>query len=69
VLTSESTLRFRDRDEIAASLDRVGFRTTAVRDAPDRPRLELVFSLSVNLRGSPGIPTSLRVEVRASLAI
>jgi SAM-dependent methyltransferase len=69
VVTSESTLRFRDRDEIAASLDRVGFRTTAVRDAPDRPSLELVFSLRVNLRVSPGIPTSLRVEVRASLAI
>jgi SAM-dependent methyltransferase len=43
VLTSDSTLRFRDRDEVAASLARAGFRLDEVRDAPDRPGRELVF--------------------------
>lgn len=42
-LVSDSTLRFRDHDEIAASLDEGGFRLRAVREAPDRPGLELVF--------------------------
>ncbi len=43
VLTSDSTLRFRDRDEIARSLATAGFRVDDVRDAPDRPGRELVF--------------------------
>jgi SAM-dependent methyltransferase len=43
VLTSDSTLRFRDRDEVAASLAAHGYRLGEVRDAPDRPGLELVF--------------------------
>lgn len=43
MLTSDSTLRFRDRHEIVASLENVGFRPDAVRDAPDRPGLEFVF--------------------------
>ena len=42
-LTSDSTLRFRSRDEIAASLQAVGFRIDDVRDAPDRPGKEHVF--------------------------
>jgi ubiquinone/menaquinone biosynthesis C-methylase UbiE len=42
-LRSQSTLRFRDRDEIAGSLERAGFRLEEVRDAPDRPGLEMVF--------------------------
>jgi SAM-dependent methyltransferase len=42
-LNSNSILRFRDRDEIAGSLDAVGLRLRAVRDAPDRPGLEFVF--------------------------
>ncbi len=42
-LVSDSTLRFRDRGEIAASLDESGFRLRSVRDAADRPGLELVF--------------------------
>jgi SAM-dependent methyltransferase len=42
-LTSESTLRFRGRDEIGDSLVRAGFDVEAVRDAPDRPGLEFVF--------------------------
>jgi hypothetical protein len=42
-LTSDSTLRFRERDEIEASLRRRGFAVRKVRDAPDRPGSELVF--------------------------
>jgi SAM-dependent methyltransferase len=43
VVTSDSTLRFRDRDEPAASLLAAGYRVLDVRDAPDRPGRELVF--------------------------
>jgi SAM-dependent methyltransferase len=42
-LTSESTLRFRDRDGAARSLLTAGFTVDEVRDAPDRPGRELVF--------------------------
>ncbi|HTT86254.1 MAG TPA: class I SAM-dependent methyltransferase [Acidimicrobiales bacterium] len=42
-LTSDSTLRFRERGEVAESLQRAGFAVTEVRDAPDRPGRELVF--------------------------
>lgn len=42
-VTSVSTLRFRGRDEIAASLARSGLRVDEVRGAPDRPGRELVF--------------------------
>jgi hypothetical protein len=43
VLTSDSTLRFRDRDQVADSLLTAGFIAEEVRDAPDRPGRELVF--------------------------
>lgn len=43
IITSDSTLRFRDRREIEASLAACGFRVTDVRDAPDRPGREFVF--------------------------
>ncbi|MBB2940936.1 SAM-dependent methyltransferase [Actinoplanes lutulentus] len=43
VLHSDSTLRFRDRDELETSLTANGFTTTAVREAPDRPTQEFVF--------------------------
>lgn len=43
VLTSDSTLRFRDRDEVVASLAGVGLVVEDVRGAPDRPGLEMVF--------------------------
>lgn len=43
VLTSDSTLRFRTRDEVVATLGAAGFRLDEVRDAPDRPGLEFVF--------------------------
>ena len=42
-LTSDSTLRFREKDEIVASLGEAGFLVDDVRDAPDRPGMELVF--------------------------
>ena len=43
VLTSESTLRFRSRDEVASSLAAQGYRIVDVREAPDRPGREYVF--------------------------
>ncbi|MEV4622078.1 class I SAM-dependent methyltransferase [Asanoa sp. NPDC049573] len=42
-VTSTSTLRFRTRAEIADSLARAGYRVEEVREAPDRPGLEMVF--------------------------
>jgi SAM-dependent methyltransferase len=43
VLTSESTLRFRERTEIERDLHEHGFVVEDVRDAPDRPGREFVF--------------------------
>lgn len=43
VLTSDSTMRFRERDEVEASLADAGFTVAEVRDAPDRPGREWVF--------------------------
>jgi SAM-dependent methyltransferase len=43
VLTSDSTLRFRERDEVEADLIATGYVVDEVRDAPDRPGRELVF--------------------------
>lgn len=43
VITSDSTLRFRGRDEVEASLRETGFVIDEVRDAPDRPGREFVF--------------------------
>ena len=43
MLPSDSTLRFRERDEIEASLAACGFEVVDVRDAPDRPGREWVF--------------------------
>lgn len=42
-LRSESTLRFRERDEVEESLTAHGFQVVEVRDAPDRPGREFVF--------------------------
>lgn len=42
VMTSESTLRFRTLEELAASLAAAGFELQEVRDAPDRPGRELI---------------------------
>jgi SAM-dependent methyltransferase len=43
VVTSESTLRFRSRDEVESSLVGQGYRVLDVREAPDRPGREFVF--------------------------
>jgi len=43
VLESLSTLRFRDRPEVEASLVNEGFEISGIRDAPDRPGREFVF--------------------------
>jgi len=43
VLTSQSTLRFRGRDELANSLTAASLAVEEVRDAPDRPGREFVF--------------------------
>jgi nucleoside-triphosphatase THEP1 len=42
-IQSRSTLRFRTRAELEASLTAAGFVVQEVRDAPDRPGRELVF--------------------------
>jgi len=49
VLTSDSTLRFRGRDEIEADLRAFGYVVDEVRDAPDRPGRELVFVARLGL--------------------
>lgn len=43
VLTSNSTLRFRERDEIESELAAHGYVVDEVRGAPDRPGREFVF--------------------------
>ncbi|MFJ8621987.1 class I SAM-dependent methyltransferase [Kitasatospora sp. NPDC093550] len=43
VLTSDSTLRFREREEVESDLITHGYVVEDVRDAPDRPGREFVF--------------------------
>lgn len=43
VLTSDSTLRFREREDVEAELRASGYVLDEVRGAPDRPGRELVF--------------------------
>ena len=43
VITSDSTLRFRDRGDLEPALAGQGYRVLDVRDAPDRPGREFVF--------------------------
>jgi SAM-dependent methyltransferase len=43
VLTSHSTLRFRERADLEAQLTELGYLVDEVRDAPDRPGREFVF--------------------------
>jgi SAM-dependent methyltransferase len=43
VLTSDSTLKFRTREELTASLSEAHLAVREVRDAPDRPGREFVF--------------------------
>ncbi len=46
VVPTSSTLRFRERVELEASLAATGFRVDEIRDAPDRPGHEFVFVAS-----------------------
>jgi SAM-dependent methyltransferase len=48
VLTSDSTLRFRSRDEVEQSLTVAGYVVDEMRDAPDRPGKEFVFVASAD---------------------
>jgi hypothetical protein len=43
VVISDSTLRFRGREELETTLVANGFRVLDVREAPDRPGREWVF--------------------------
>lgn len=43
VLTSDSTLRFRERDDVQQDLEAHGYVVDDIRDAPDRPGREYVF--------------------------
>jgi SAM-dependent methyltransferase len=43
VMTSDSTLRFRERDEVEASLVAHGYLVEEIRGAPDRPGRQFVF--------------------------
>jgi SAM-dependent methyltransferase len=43
VITSDSTLRFRDRDEVESALAAHGYRVLEVGEAPDRPGREFVL--------------------------
>ena len=58
VLTSESTLRFRSDTQLLESLSGAGFIIQEIRDAPDRPRQELVF---IAMRPGSAAPTVLAV--------
>jgi hypothetical protein len=42
-LTSDSTLRFREREEVETELITQGYVVEEIRDAPDRPSREFVF--------------------------
>jgi hypothetical protein len=42
-IMSDSTLRFRERQEVEADLTAQGYRLQEIRDAPDRPGKEFVF--------------------------
>lgn len=54
VLTSDSTLRFRERDEVERSLLEAGYVVEEVRGAPDRPGKEFVFFARRAARASSG---------------
>jgi ubiquinone/menaquinone biosynthesis C-methylase UbiE len=43
IVTSDSTLRFRQKEDISTSLTNHGFEVLDIRDAPDRPGKEFVF--------------------------
>jgi SAM-dependent methyltransferase len=58
-LTSNSTLRFRERSEVLDDLQASGFDAIDVRDAPDRPGQEFVFLARRRDRGRPRADSAL----------
>lgn len=48
IITSDSTLRFRERRAIEESLMRAGYLVSEVREAPDRPGKEFVFMATLS---------------------
>lgn len=46
-ISSDSSLRFRDKDSILGSLEKTGYQIREIRDAPDRPGKEFVFIAEV----------------------
>jgi SAM-dependent methyltransferase len=61
-LTSDSTLRFRERDEVADALCESGFTIEEVRDAPDRPGREFVFIARTTLPSGTKLASSRSVD-------
>ncbi|WP_422769500.1 class I SAM-dependent methyltransferase [Plantactinospora sp. WMMC1484] len=57
VVTSDSTLRFRGRDEVESSLSGTGYRVLDVREAADRPGREFVFVAARSPGHRPGPAT------------
>lgn len=68
VLTSDSTLRFRERDEVARSLSDAGFVVDEVRDAPDRLGRELVFVATLRTQASAPTRTGLSASATTTSA-
>lgn len=50
-MISESTLRYRNREHIEATLDAAGFEVREVLDAPDRPGRQLIFVAQRRMNG------------------
>ncbi|MFE6281605.1 class I SAM-dependent methyltransferase [Streptomyces sp. NPDC057877] len=66
VLVSDSTLRFRERAEVAADLEAAGFAVEDVRGAPDRPGRELVFVARRKTARPPAAPSAASVRGHGS---
>jgi hypothetical protein len=62
VITSHSTLRFRDREEVAASLATAGYQILDIREAPDRVYLTGRYSRRLSLLGR--LPTPILDRAR-----
>ena len=69
IVSSDSTLRFCNRDEITTTLALHGFTVDDVRDAPDRPGREFVFIARAVLKLSPKPPPDWTDAVIANLGL
>jgi len=59
VITSDSTLRFRGREELESSLAGQGYQVLEVRGAPDRPGHEFVFITQPTAAASSSVADGL----------